>query len=248
MRLQHYGLEIELYGNITSYFILSINDYFYVHRLVPLGVKSFLSNIGIYNCVELDWWQSHSIQLAENGPSINVTFTPTRHWTSRTPFDRNVCLWGSFVFKSPDCNFFFSGDTAYCDVFKKIGQLYGPFDIAAIPIGAYKPREFLSSVHCNPMESIQIHKDLKSNKSVAIHWATFPLSDEEVVEPALELARCREIMSISKNDFFTTIPGEIYSYDDSFSRSDFASINSDIYNSYKEHFNHSNLTDISCSK
>ena len=36
--------------------------------------------------------------------------------------------------------FFFAGDTAYCPMFKSIGKRYGPFDLAAIPIGAYEPR------------------------------------------------------------------------------------------------------------
>lgn len=40
----------------------------------------------------------------------------------------------------PKHRFFFSGDTAYCDVFKTIGDRYGPFDMSAISIGAYKPR------------------------------------------------------------------------------------------------------------
>jgi len=40
-------------------------------------------------------------------------------------------------------NFFFGGDTGYCDAFKLIGDKYGPFTISAIPIGAYMPSWFL---------------------------------------------------------------------------------------------------------
>jgi N-acyl-phosphatidylethanolamine-hydrolysing phospholipase D len=34
--------------------------------------------------------------------------------------------------------FWFAGDTGYCPVFKEIGERCGPFDLAAIPIGAYE--------------------------------------------------------------------------------------------------------------
>jgi len=49
-------------------------------------------------------------------------------------------LWGSWVVKGPSHNFFFAGDTGYCKGFKQIGMKYGPFSLAAIPIGAYHPR------------------------------------------------------------------------------------------------------------
>lgn len=49
-------------------------------------------------------------------------------------------LWGSWVVAGPTKKFFFGGDTGYCDAFKQIGWKYGPFSVAAIPIGAYEPR------------------------------------------------------------------------------------------------------------
>lgn len=59
----------------------------------------------------------------------------------------------------------------------------GPFDLAAIPIGAYSPRFFMNDSHCDPYEALQIHKDLKSKRSIAIHWGTFPLANEPLLEP-----------------------------------------------------------------
>ena len=45
----------------------------------------------------------------------------------------------------PRRRFYFAGDTAYNEtVFKLIGRKYGPFDLAALPIGAYCPRYQLS--------------------------------------------------------------------------------------------------------
>lgn len=51
-------------------------------------------------------------------------------------------LWGSWTILGPEHRFFFAGDTGYCASFKEIGQRFGPFDLAAIPIGAYCPRYY----------------------------------------------------------------------------------------------------------
>lgn len=51
-------------------------------------------------------------------------------------------LWGSWCILGPRYKFFFAGDTGYCDVFQQIGRVHGPFDLSAIPIGAYEPRYF----------------------------------------------------------------------------------------------------------
>ena len=184
--------------------------------LVPLGVKQLLeSSYNITNCIEMNWWDSHTIpsKVAENpslaqAEGITISFTPAKHWTARGLFDRNTCLWGSFAVNSKSTNIFFGGDTAYCDVFTKIGTKFGPFDMSLLPIGAYKPRYFMKHHHCDPEEAVQIHKDLQSKRSLAIHWGTFPLADEDVVEPALELARVRRRAGVQPSAFFTLRIGE----------------------------------------
>jgi L-ascorbate metabolism protein UlaG (beta-lactamase superfamily) len=65
----------------------------------------------------------------------------------------------------------------------------GPFDVAALPIGAYNPSYFMKVSHACPKEAVQIHKDLRSRKSMAIHWGTFHLSEEEHDEPPRLLAQ-----------------------------------------------------------
>lgn len=51
-----------------------------------------------------------------------------------------------------------SGGCRYCPVFPEIGERLGPFDLAAIPIGAYEPRWVLKTQHCNPQEAVKIHR------------------------------------------------------------------------------------------
>lgn len=203
-------------------------------RIVPLGVKALLKELGVTNCVELDWWQAHSVFSPTTGASIEVIFTPTKHWTARGLFDRNTCLWGSFAVRSPQSSFFFTGDTAYCPVFKQIGHTFGPFDFAAIPIGAYAPRWFMKDVHCNPEEAVRIHQDLRARRSVGVHWGTFPMADEDFVEPALELARARDVQKVPHTEFFTMRHGETLLKGAESGKNDFAACNSELYGDYLE--------------
>lgn len=198
---------------------------------MPLGVKAILKNFGITNCIELDWWQSTNVFSPHTGANIEIIFTPTKHWTARGLFDRNTCLWGSFAVRSPQSRFFFTGDTAYCPVFKQIGHTFGPFDFAAIPIGAYAPRWFMRDVHCNPEEALKIHQDLRAKRSIGIHWGTFPMADEDFVEPALELARVRDMHNVSREEFFTMKHGETVNKNE-FSENDFATQHTELYGEY----------------
>lgn len=204
------------------------------NRIVPLGVKDLLRTIGIDNVTELDWWNTYH-HVAPTGSIMKIIFTPAKHWTSRTLWDRNKCLWGGFAVLGSKMKFYFTGDTAYCGTtFNMIGENFGPFDLAAIPIGAYSPRWFMKDVHCNPEEAVKIHKDLKSKKSFAIHWATFPLTDEDPIEPALELARARNLHNLSNDSFFTMAHGETLHMDE-LPNHDVATNRADLYIQYLQY-------------
>jgi N-acyl-phosphatidylethanolamine-hydrolysing phospholipase D len=60
----------------------------------------------------------------------------------------------------------------FCPAFSEIGKIFGPFDLALLPIGCCTPRAFMSSVHCTPEDSICIHKDIRSKKSIGMHYGT----------------------------------------------------------------------------
>jgi N-acyl-phosphatidylethanolamine-hydrolysing phospholipase D len=139
---------------------------------------------------------------AKNGSELVITCAPSQHWCSRSPFDRNTRLWCSYAVhsslhtrsidpgKGDRLSFYFAGDTGYPQNFplhRQIGDRLGPFDLAAIPIGAYKPRFFNRDSHCDPYEALKIHRDIQSRRSVPIHWGTFPLTNESNYEPPLLL-------------------------------------------------------------
>jgi N-acyl-phosphatidylethanolamine-hydrolysing phospholipase D len=43
--------------------------------------------------------------------------------------------------------------------------------------------------HDTPEEALQIHLDIASKKSVAIHWGTFILTDESLDQPPAKLKK-----------------------------------------------------------
>ena len=165
--------------------------------IVPLGMKSWFDDLDIkfIDVIELDWTQSHTI----NG----VTFTaePVQHWSKRTLFDANERLWVSWVIEANDHRIYFAGDTGYADHFKQIGDKYDRFDLALLPIGAYEPRWFMKPYHVNPDESVQIHLDIKSKYSVAMHWGTFILTDEPLDEPPIKLVKAMRKYQIPMKAF-----------------------------------------------
>jgi N-acyl-phosphatidylethanolamine-hydrolysing phospholipase D len=85
---------------------------------------------------------------------------------------------------------YFAGDTAYrtvktdnptpeeeaaaphCPAFTEIGSIFGPFDLALLPIGLFLPRHIMSPVHCSPEDSACVHRDIKAKRSIGMHYGT----------------------------------------------------------------------------
>ena len=179
--------------------------------IAPLGHKPWFARRGIHRVVELDWWDTHVLEATPRSARIPVTLTPAQHWSSRTGTDTMRSLWGGFAVLSPDCHLFFAGDTAYSKDFIDIRQHFAPhhaphegggFDIALLPIGAYEPRWFMKDQHANPEEAVQIFEDLGCKQALAVHWGTFPLTDEPLDEPPRALALARGRKGLKEEDFF----------------------------------------------
>ncbi len=176
--------------------------------LVPLGLKAWMAELGITQVREMDWWQSHQLGAVE------VVMTPVQHWSGRSLTDRMQTLWGGWAVFAPDAHLFFAGDTGYSPDFSDIAKRFaarqpdGGFDIALIPVGAYKPRWFMKEQHVNPDEAVQMHQDLRSRQSLGIHWGTFELTDEPLDEPPRALARSRQKAGVTEQDFFVLAIGQ----------------------------------------
>lgn len=169
---------------------------------VPLGLKPWFKHRGISRVFELDWWD----QREESG--LTIIAVPVQHWSKRSLFSRNKTLWAGWVIQSNSFRFFFVGDSGYAPQFKEIGQKLGPFDLTAIPIGAYEPRWFMHHHHMTPEEALRVHLDVRSQKSIGIHWGTFILTDEPLDEPPRRLKKARKESGVSPEEFLVLKHGE----------------------------------------
>jgi L-ascorbate metabolism protein UlaG (beta-lactamase superfamily) len=151
----------------------------------PLGVKAFLEQHDCKNVTELDWRQS-----AVYDAKTTIHCVQAQHFSGRGLFDRNATLWAGYVVDNNAVGkLYFAGDSGYGPHFAAIGEEFGPLKLALIPIGAYKPKWFMSPIHCSPAEAVSIHEDVRSEQSVAIHFGTFPLADDGETEPVDDLRR-----------------------------------------------------------
>ncbi len=150
---------------------------------VPLGVRAWLEARGITDVVELDWWQT-----ARFG-ELTLVCTPAQHSSGRGITDQYLRLWASWVVLGPTKRFFFAGDTGYDPRLKAIGERFGPFDLAAIPIGGYSAFSTGHPNHVNPEEAIQLYEDVRGRLLVPMHWGTFALNREPFLEPPDRLLR-----------------------------------------------------------
>lgn len=160
-------------------------DYVSVKKLIPkakeyyvaLGVARHLEEWGVEadKITEFDWWDTKTFN------DIEITFTPSRHFSGRGLKDRAKSIWGGWVFKTANENIYFSGDGGFGDHFKEVGEKLGPFDFAFMECGQYN--ENWHEIHMYPEESIQAGRDAKAQVVMPVHWAGFALALHTWTDP-----------------------------------------------------------------
>jgi L-ascorbate metabolism protein UlaG (beta-lactamase superfamily) len=179
--------------------------------LVPQGLRTwFAKNLprrggALPHIDEYAWHESGRLEV---GDGLDVHFLPVQHWSNRSGFDRNQSQWGSWALLHPNFRFWFGGDFGYSNETRQIGERFGHFDAAAIPIGAYEPRWFMRAQHVNPEEAVQAMLDVNAAEAVAIHWGTFALTDESLDEPPLALEAALAARSLPADRFRVLRHGE----------------------------------------
>ena len=173
--------------------------------VTTLGNAPLLRAQGI-EATELDWWQE-----ATAGP-LRITSTPARHFSARSPFDRNRTLWGGFMVAASGGQILFAGDSGAGPHWGAIAARLGAPRVALLPIGAYEPRWFMAPVHMNPQEAVQAHLALATLQSVGMHFGTFQLTDEAIDAPLLALAEARLAAGLPPEAFTTHGFGETRVY------------------------------------
>lgn len=167
-----------------------------VRFCVPAGLAQWFRKRGVHNLLELGWWQA-----GELGKETEAFCLPAQHFSGRGPFDANASLWCSWLLIHEGYRLYFAGDTGYGPIFRQIGDLFAPVDLALLPIGAYDPRWFMAGVHVAPEEAVHIHRDIGARQSVAMHWGTFVLTDEPMDEPPRRLRQALHDQGVAEHSF-----------------------------------------------
>nr|CAD2142945.1 unnamed protein product [Meloidogyne enterolobii] len=180
--------------------------------VVPKGLATTIGKVVCrQNVHELDWGESKEFEIPNtSGEKYTVWSIPAQHWSQRSIFDRNKSLWSGWVIEGPKHKFFYTGDTGFCqEEFKKVGNRFGPIDLCAIPIGCYSPRWFMHPQHIDTSEAVQIHKLVRSKKSIAVHWGTYEMgSSEPYMEPKSKLEEAVQKEGLNSNEFITLGHGQ----------------------------------------
>lgn len=124
----------------------------------------------------------------------------------------------------PSPSVYFAGDTGYrsvprssegqddwsekyshlprCPAFSDIGRLRGPFDLGLIPIGAYMPRFVMSPMHADPRDAVEIFRDTRCKRALGMHWGTWVLTEEDVLEPPRKLREALRLHGMQEEGVF----------------------------------------------
>ena len=163
--------------------------------LLPLKLSKYFQRYKDVN--EMDWYDEIKIN-----DDLKITLLPAVHWSKRSLTDTNKTLWGNFLIEYKNKKILFACDTGYGNIYKELGEKYGPIDLSMINIGAYdfRPMFEKSIYHTTPEEALNIAQDLKSKKVLGTHWGTFVLSLEPIMEPPLRFKASAEKYGFKKED------------------------------------------------
>ena len=174
--------------------------------LAPLNLGKYFRKNKFKDVNEMDWYETIKVNN-----DLKVTLLPAVHWSKRSLTDTNKSLWGSFLIEYKGKKILFGCDTGYGNIYKELGEKYGPIDLTMINIGAYdfKPMFGKSIYHTTPEEALNIAQDLNSKKVIGMHWGTFVLSLEPIMEPPVRFKASVKKYCFKEEDAIIFKIGEI---------------------------------------
>ena len=188
--------------------------------IVGLGNAAYLAARSVPGAMDVDWGDMVRVSLAGSADGdeadsaarnvVRITFVPARHWSARARSDRRRTLWGGYVVEGPSGRVYLGGDSGYGAHYADARARFGPFDVAILPIGAYRPEWFMASNHMSPADAVRAARDLGAPVSIPVHHSTFNLGDDGQDEP---IAALRAALAASPGApvFRILAPGEMWS-------------------------------------
>ncbi|KAK9466153.1 beta-lactamase-like protein [Lipomyces arxii] len=177
------------------------------HYFCGMGTKSYFTAKNITAVTELYWWEERQVEIG--GKVSTVSCLPAQHFSNRTLFDHDKTLWCSWSVESkgklePEQDDY-AIEMPVCPAFKQTGEHRGPFNLALVPIGAYSPRWIMSRVHASPKDSVNMFLDVKARRGLAMHFGTFVLTTEPILEPVDKLKEALKWKGLPETGIFDAI-------------------------------------------
>lgn len=148
----------------------------------PAGGIEYVPEFGFGQTCPMKPWQS----IEHDG--LRITAVPVQHFGGRYGFDammNDAPTWSGYVIEYRRITVFFAGDTGYNpEYFKEIGRRFR-IDVALLPIAPVEPRDYMSRVHTDPAEALQVFEDVGAKIMIPIHHDTF----FQGLEPRLSYAK-----------------------------------------------------------
>jgi L-ascorbate metabolism protein UlaG (beta-lactamase superfamily) len=140
------------------------------------STTDLLSSAGLKNVTELAWNE----RTTYRGPKgdLEIQAVQVKHWGQRLP-SKMLRGYNGYILRREGKALIFGGDTALTPLFGEL-RSRGPFAVALMPIGAYRPWIWN---HCNPEQAVEMANAAGADYIVPIHHQTFKLSDEPRGEP-----------------------------------------------------------------
>ncbi|EIW69391.1 hypothetical protein TREMEDRAFT_62255 [Tremella mesenterica DSM 1558] len=166
--------------------------------------------------------------LKEEGISIRLVCTPAQHASGRGMWSKNKALWCSWLMEFENCSetkrVFFAGDTGYrstsdgptCPIFREIRETYGNPTLSLLPIANGSVLPYLESlipflridddvtrhVHLTPQDAVDVHREMRSDLSIGVHWGTFTSSrrTQSTIKDLNDAKRLRDVNSFHVGD------------------------------------------------
>lgn len=185
-----------------DYLIITHDHWDHLDYKTVLKLKSKVGKVitGLGTGAHLEHWGFDPKMIVENDwneqavldAGFTVTASSGRHFSGRR-LKRNQSIWCSFVLQTPGKKIFIGGDSGYDTHFVKIGNDYGPFDLALLECGKYN--KYWKYIHMMPEQTVQAAIDLKAKVLMPVHWAKFSLSlhawDEPIERVTVEAERLK---------------------------------------------------------
>jgi len=161
------------------------------------ATADLLRDTRLHQPAELAWGQKTVVKTAHG--EVEVEAFEVKHWGARWRHDR-YRGYNGYIVSREGKKIIFGGDTAWSDSFRSL-RSKGPFELAIMPIGAYQP--WIQS-HCTPEQAVQMANNAGANYFLPIHFKTFTLGREGVVEPLERLQAAIEPDRIGWHDIGQT--------------------------------------------